>query len=145
VTTSTIKMLQDHYPERMGKAYIINAPTIFEMFWAVVYPVLDPVTRSKVEFVRTKDPAAAADKSASSFSLSSWASSFSSSRSAASSSSKKEGDSTDATAVISEVPVGGDKAARLTCNSTSFTPLLPAYANPYQQSSFMDTLRTLGW
>jgi hypothetical protein len=113
----------------------------------VVYPVLDPVTRSKVEFVRTKDPA---DKPApSSFSLSSWASSFSSSRSAASSSSKKEpADSSDATAVISELPAVGEvssKAARLTCNSTSFTPLLPAYANPYQHSTFVTALRTLGW
>jgi len=32
-TSATIQMLQDHYPEHLGKAYIVNAPTVFEMFY----------------------------------------------------------------------------------------------------------------
>lgn len=39
---------QDHYPERLGKLYIINAPWGFGSVWSVVKGWLDPVTVSKI-------------------------------------------------------------------------------------------------
>lgn len=39
---------QDHYPERLGKLYIINAPWGFSSVFSVVKGFLDPVTVSKI-------------------------------------------------------------------------------------------------
>lgn len=39
---------QDHYPERLGKLYIINAPWGFSSVYSVVKGYLDPVTVSKI-------------------------------------------------------------------------------------------------
>lgn len=39
---------QDHYPERLGKLYIINAPWGFSSAFSVVKSFLDPVTVSKI-------------------------------------------------------------------------------------------------
>ena len=51
-------MLQNHYPERLGKAYLVNYPTIFSVFWAAVKLFIDSVTASKVKFVSQRTPAA---------------------------------------------------------------------------------------
>merc|ERR1712070_394873 len=40
-----------HFPERLQKAYILDAPSIFQGLWAVVKPLLDPITYAKVQFV----------------------------------------------------------------------------------------------
>ena len=48
-----ISVLQTHYPEILGRALIINAPYIFRACWQVIRPWLDPVTASKVEFIRS--------------------------------------------------------------------------------------------
>lgn len=39
---------QDHYPERLGKLYIINAPWGFSSVFSVVKGFLDPVTVNKI-------------------------------------------------------------------------------------------------
>lgn len=39
---------QDHYPERLGKLYLINAPWGFSSVFGVVKAWLDPVTVSKI-------------------------------------------------------------------------------------------------
>lgn len=39
---------QDHYPERLGKLYIINAPWGFSSVFSVIKGFLDPVTVSKI-------------------------------------------------------------------------------------------------
>lgn len=39
---------QDHYPERLGKLYIINAPWGFTPVWNVIKGWLDPVTQKKI-------------------------------------------------------------------------------------------------
>ena len=39
---------QDHYPERLGKLYIVNAPWGFSTVFGVVKGFLDPVTVSKI-------------------------------------------------------------------------------------------------
>lgn len=48
-------VLQNHYPERLAYAILYNPPKIFEMFWNVVKPFLDPNTQKKVNFVYNKD------------------------------------------------------------------------------------------
>lgn len=51
----TAHVLQNHYPERLAYAILYNPPKVFEMFWNVVKPFLDPNTQKKVKFVYTKD------------------------------------------------------------------------------------------
>lgn len=51
----TAHVLQNHYPERLAYAILYNPPKVFEMFWNVVRPFLDPNTQKKVKFVYIKD------------------------------------------------------------------------------------------
>eukprot|EP01059_Diplonema_ambulator_P004517 TRINITY_DN14234_c1_g1_i1.p1 TRINITY_DN14234_c1_g1~~TRINITY_DN14234_c1_g1_i1.p1 ORF type:complete len:441 (+),score=48.72 TRINITY_DN14234_c1_g1_i1:68-1390(+) len=44
-------ILANHCPERLHKAYLLNYPTVFKIFWMTLKPFLDPVTRSKVNWV----------------------------------------------------------------------------------------------
>eukprot|EP00008_Paramoeba_atlantica_P011807 CAMPEP_0201487808 /NCGR_PEP_ID=MMETSP0151_2-20130828/15416_1 /ASSEMBLY_ACC=CAM_ASM_000257 /TAXON_ID=200890 /ORGANISM="Paramoeba atlantica, Strain 621/1 / CCAP 1560/9" /LENGTH=375 /DNA_ID=CAMNT_0047872959 /DNA_START=27 /DNA_END=1154 /DNA_ORIENTATION=+ len=43
--------VQNYYPERLHRCYFFYAPMMFKMFWGVVKPFLDPITRSKFSFV----------------------------------------------------------------------------------------------
>lgn len=52
----TAHVLQNHYPERLGVAIMYNPPRIFEQFYKIVRPFLEPKTRNKVKFVYTDDP-----------------------------------------------------------------------------------------
>ncbi|XP_068637731.1 uncharacterized protein [Aristolochia californica] len=56
VTRETAHVLQDHYPERLAVAILYNPPKIFESFWTVVKPFLEPKTYRKVKFVYSDDP-----------------------------------------------------------------------------------------
>ncbi|CAI6339002.1 unnamed protein product [Periconia digitata] len=42
---------QNHYPERLGKMYIINAPWGFSAVWSFVKKFLDPVTVQKIHIL----------------------------------------------------------------------------------------------
>jgi len=44
----TLSILQDHYPERLHKAYILNPGIFFRTLMTVIRPFLDPVTKEKV-------------------------------------------------------------------------------------------------
>ncbi|KAF6149168.1 hypothetical protein GIB67_026024 [Kingdonia uniflora] len=55
VTRETAHVLQEHYPERLGIAILYNPPWIFESFWKVVKPFLEPKTYRKVKFVYSDD------------------------------------------------------------------------------------------
>ncbi|GER41992.1 Sec14p-like phosphatidylinositol transfer family protein [Striga asiatica] len=55
VTKETAHVLQDHYPERLGVAILYDAPRIFEPFWMVAKPFLEPKTANKVIFVYADD------------------------------------------------------------------------------------------
>ena len=44
----TLSILQDHYCERMYRAYICNPPFVFRSFYNVIKPFVDPVTKQKV-------------------------------------------------------------------------------------------------
>lgn len=50
-----VQTLQDHYPERLQAALLLRAPMIFSSAWALIKPVIDPVTAAKVAFVSKKD------------------------------------------------------------------------------------------
>lgn len=45
------KIAQDYYPETMGAAYVVNAPKLFSLLWAIVKGFLDERTRSKVRII----------------------------------------------------------------------------------------------
>ncbi|KAL7081547.1 hypothetical protein ACP275_14G046900 [Erythranthe tilingii] len=51
----TVNILQNHYPERLGIAFLYSPPRIFEAFWKVVKYFLDPKTFQKVKFVYPKN------------------------------------------------------------------------------------------
>lgn len=50
ICKSVIHILQNHYCERLGRAAVVNVPTLLQGFFAVVKPLLDPNTREKIAF-----------------------------------------------------------------------------------------------
>ncbi|KAJ7713583.1 CRAL-TRIO domain-containing protein [Mycena maculata] len=44
---------QNHYPECMGKFYIINAPFMFSTVWSFIKPWLDEVTVAKIDILNS--------------------------------------------------------------------------------------------
>jgi hypothetical protein len=47
--------VQNYYPEHLHRCYFFYAPTMFRMFWGIVKPFLDPITRSKFHFICGSD------------------------------------------------------------------------------------------
>lgn len=153
VTLSVIQMLANHYPERLHKAYICNAPSIFSLAYKVISPFVDPVTKSKVEFVTTSDyEADKADKESNSSSWGSWfgsSKSSSSSRSFGSRSFNKpqpklqvaRSSSLNA-AVDMDIVVQEDQACK---GPGSFGPFLPYYNTPFNFERHQQLLSAAGW
>ncbi|MCO5590561.1 hypothetical protein L7F22_044532, partial [Adiantum nelumboides] len=48
---SILNILQDHYPERLGKLYFLNVPSLFRAAWNMVYPFIESNVREKIVFV----------------------------------------------------------------------------------------------
>ena len=46
----TIYILQNHYPERLGKAFIQELHWTLKMFYKLIAPFIDPVTKEKMNF-----------------------------------------------------------------------------------------------
>eukprot|EP00045_Choanoeca_perplexa_P003240 m.29468 g.29468 ORF g.29468 m.29468 type:complete len:443 (+) comp11944_c0_seq2:103-1431(+) len=53
LAAATTRIMARHYPERLGYALIVNAPWIFSSTWAAMKTFMDPVTVSKVHFVKS--------------------------------------------------------------------------------------------
>ncbi|KAF8575184.1 CRAL/TRIO domain-containing protein [Ramaria rubella] len=45
-----LHILQTHYPERLGRALVINVPFLVTAFLNLILPFVDPVTREKIKF-----------------------------------------------------------------------------------------------
>ncbi|GFF26465.1 CRAL-TRIO domain-containing protein C23B6.04c [Aspergillus udagawae] len=46
----TLNILQNHYPERLGRALVINVPFVIWGFFKLITPFIDPLTREKLKF-----------------------------------------------------------------------------------------------
>ncbi|KAF2076236.1 hypothetical protein CYY_002477 [Polysphondylium violaceum] len=51
VSKLTLEILGNHYPERLGNAFLIDPPFIFNIFWGAISPFVNKVTAKKVVFV----------------------------------------------------------------------------------------------
>lgn len=51
---AALTILQDCYPERLGKLFVIHVPYLFMTAWKVVQPLIDDKTRNKIVFVEDK-------------------------------------------------------------------------------------------
>ncbi|EPQ52871.1 CRAL/TRIO domain-containing protein [Gloeophyllum trabeum ATCC 11539] len=47
---TVLDILQNHYPERLGRALIINVPWLVNTFFKMITPFIDPITRPKLKF-----------------------------------------------------------------------------------------------
>ncbi|KAH2120114.1 hypothetical protein KXW75_003373 [Aspergillus fumigatus] len=45
-----LNILQNHYPERLGRALVINVPFVIWGFFKLITPFIDPLTREKLKF-----------------------------------------------------------------------------------------------
>jgi hypothetical protein len=50
-----VQALQSFYPEILGKCLVMEAPWIFNGFWKMVRPLLDPAVAAKIEFIKQAD------------------------------------------------------------------------------------------
>lgn len=64
----TLSILQNHYPERLHTAQLYHAPSFFSFFWKTISPFVDPVTRTKINFIEKNQ--AGADALAKTFDMS---------------------------------------------------------------------------
>lgn len=46
----TLNILQNHYPERLGRALVTNVPFMIWGFFKLITPFIDPLTREKIRF-----------------------------------------------------------------------------------------------
>ncbi|CAN1317914.1 Phosphatidylinositol transfer protein 3 [Linum perenne] len=51
---AALHILQDYYPERLGKLFIVHVPYVFMAVWKVIYPFIDSNTKKKIVFVDNK-------------------------------------------------------------------------------------------
>ncbi|GAA5803133.1 CRAL-TRIO domain-containing protein [Helicostylum pulchrum] len=48
-----LDILSNHYPERLGVAYLINSPWFFTTTFKMIAPFMDPITKEKIRFLST--------------------------------------------------------------------------------------------
>ena len=47
---SALSILQTHYPERLGRAMMVNIPWVVSGFFKLITPFIDPLTREKLVY-----------------------------------------------------------------------------------------------
>ena len=52
---ATLKQGQDYHPERLKKAILFKAPTLFWTLWKLITPLMDAKTKSKFVFANNAD------------------------------------------------------------------------------------------
>lgn len=50
-----VDCFQNHYPETLGRCFIVSAPWLFCAFWKLVKSLLDPVVAAKIIFIDKKE------------------------------------------------------------------------------------------
>ena len=50
-----VDRISAYYPERAGKIFLINVPSVFSKCWALIKPMLDQVTQNKVALLSSSD------------------------------------------------------------------------------------------
>jgi hypothetical protein len=49
--SSCFSILQNAFPERVRRIYMLHSPLVFDALWRIVSPFVDPTTRAKVRFL----------------------------------------------------------------------------------------------
>ncbi|KAJ0974603.1 hypothetical protein J5N97_016568 [Dioscorea zingiberensis] len=52
---ASLDILQNNYPERLGKVFLVHVPYLFMKAWKIIYPFIDKNTRKKIVFVEDKN------------------------------------------------------------------------------------------
>uniref|UniRef100_A0A6T6NEM1 CRAL-TRIO domain-containing protein n=1 Tax=Timspurckia oligopyrenoides TaxID=708627 RepID=A0A6T6NEM1_9RHOD len=55
----SLALFSDQYPERLGKAILLDSPYVFSGLWKILSPIIDSRTHAKVEFVSLKNRSSA--------------------------------------------------------------------------------------
>lgn len=51
VSIGTLRMMQSHFPERLHRCFMVDAPWVFSLLWKALRGFADPVTREKIAFI----------------------------------------------------------------------------------------------
>ncbi|KAI9206940.1 CRAL-TRIO domain-containing protein [Polychytrium aggregatum] len=54
VSRQFLQILGDHYPETLGLGFFVQASWYLSVFWNLISPFIDPVTKAKIHFVEEK-------------------------------------------------------------------------------------------
>lgn len=56
ISLQVLSILQNHFPERLGRAVSYQPPLLFNIAWKAISPFVDPLTRDKLVFLSPKSP-----------------------------------------------------------------------------------------
>lgn len=49
-----LSLASERYPERLGHFWVVDAPSLFSSLWSIIERFIDPKTKEKIRFVKTK-------------------------------------------------------------------------------------------